>query len=547
MKENNLYDKKSLRAVSGKTADFGELAKDCVAFSNAEGGTIDIGIEDKENLPPDSQRVPDELTTTIVNKIGECAHGLILSSEKCVAENGGEYVRLHITRNPNVIAATTSGKFYLRIGDKSMPVGPEDIGRLAEDKGSLSWEDTETKYSWKDADPEKLDSLVKLLKASDRVSNFVKQKDTKELLDFYYLTEPESDRMTNLGVLFIGKQTQRGRLQNAPVIQCIKYDQYGEKRNKWVWDDYTKNPYEMINDIWQTIPEWSESTEISEGMFRRNIPSYPEEVIRELLSNALAHRPYTVRGDVFINIHPDYIDVVNPGRLPLGVTPENILHSTKKRNEHFAALFYALHMMEREGSGYDMMYETLLANGKAVPEVTEGEDFVSVRIHRRIVSEEVIKVMQHADKHYNMKQKQLICLGLIALHESLTASQLISLLNLRDANALRTWLHPLIDKELVIGTEERSKAKEYRVNPQLLKDSQYRGKTSLKRIEDYRIKELILEDLKIYKSVTMGDLGKRIGEEIPSRKIWKQLHVLINEGKVSKTGANRWSKYVLIE
>ena len=547
MKENNLYDKKSLRAVSGKTVDFGELAKDCVAFSNAEGGTIDIGIEDKENLPPDSQRVPDELTTTIVNKIGECAHGLILSSEKCVAENGGEYVRLHITRNPNVIAATTSGKFYLRIGDKSMPVGPEDIGRLAEDKGSLSWEDTETKYSWKDADPEKLDSLVKLLKASDRVSNFVKQKDTKELLDFYYLTEPESDRMTNLGVLFIGKQTQRGRLQNAPVIQCIKYDQYGEKRNKWVWDDYTKNPYEMINDIWQTIPEWSESTEISEGMFRRNIPSYPEEVIRELLSNALAHRPYTVRGDVFINIHPDYIDVVNPGRLPLGVTPENILHSTKKRNEHFAALFYALHMMEREGSGYDMMYETLLANGKAVPEVTEGEDFVSVRIHRRIVSEEVIKVMQHADKHYNMKQKQLICLGLIALHESLTASQLISLLNLRDANALRTWLHPLIDKELVIGTEERSKAKEYRVNPQLLKDSQYRGKTSLKRIEDYRIKELILEDLKIYKSVTMGDLEKRIGEEIPSRKIWKQLHVLINEGKVRKTGANRWSRYVLIE
>lgn len=547
MKENNLYDKKSLRSVSGKTADFGELAKDCVAFSNAEGGTIDIGIEDKENLPPDSQRVPDELTTIIVNKIGECAHGLILSSEKCVAENGGEYVRLHITRNPNVVAATTSGKFYLRIGDKSMPVGPEDIGRLAEDKGSLSWEDTETKYSWKDADPEKLDSLVKLLKASDRVSNFVKQKDTKELLDFYYLTEPESDRMTNLGVLFIGKQTQRGRLQNAPVIQCIKYDQYGEKRNKWVWDDYTKNPYEMINDIWQTIPEWSESTEISEGMFRRNIPSYPEEVIRELLSNALAHRPYTVRGDVFINIHPDYIDVVNPGRLPLGVTPENILHTTKKRNEHFAALFYALHMMEREGSGYDMMYETLLANGKAVPEVTEGEDFVSVRIHRRIVSEEVIKVMQHADKQYNMKQKQLICLGLIALHESLTASQLISLLNLRDANALRTWLHPLIDKELVIGTEERSKAKEYRVNPQLLKDSQYRGKTSLKRIEDYRIKELILEDLKIYKSVTMGDLKKRIGEEIPSRKIWKQLHVLINEGKVHKTGANRWSRYVLIE
>ena len=46
MKENTLYDKKSLKTVVGKTADFTELAKDCVAFSNAQGGVIDIGIED---------------------------------------------------------------------------------------------------------------------------------------------------------------------------------------------------------------------------------------------------------------------------------------------------------------------------------------------------------------------------------------------------------------------------------------------------------------------------------------------------------------------
>lgn len=62
---------------------------------------------------------------------------------------------------------------------------------------------------------------------SDRVSDFVKSKDTKELLDFFGMTDAESDKMTNLGVLFIGQQTQRGRLSNAPVIQCIKYDEYG--------------------------------------------------------------------------------------------------------------------------------------------------------------------------------------------------------------------------------------------------------------------------------------------------------------------------------
>ena len=547
MKENSIYDKKSLRTVVGKNADFNELAKDCVAFSNAEGGSIDIGIEDDQTLPPEEQKIPDGLATEIVNKVMGKTQGVVLSAETLVAENGGEFIKLHVLRNANSPSATTSGKFFLRIGDNSVPVGPEDISRLAEDKGCISWEDTETKYSWRDADPEKLASFIKLLKMSDRVSNFVKQKETKEILDFYYLTDPDSDKMTNLGVLFIGKQTQRGRIQNAPVIQCIKYDQNGEKVNKWLWDDYTMNPYEMINSVWELVPEWKESSEITEGMFRRNILAYPEKVVRELLSNSLVHRPYTVRGDIFINIHPDLIDVVNPGRLPLGVTVKNILHTTKKRNEHMAAVFYALHLMEREGSGYDMMYETLLANGKPIPVVTEGDDSVSVRVDRRIINEEVIKVMQHADQRYDVKQKQLICLGLIALHESLTATELIRILNLKDADELRSWLRLLIDKELVIGTSVHSKSKEYQVNPLLLKSSQFMGKTSLKRIEDYRIKELIKEDLKIYKVATAAEIQKRIGEEIPSKKIWKQLQALVKEGHIRKLGSNRWLKYELVE
>lgn len=547
MKENSIYDKKSLRTVVGKNADFNELAKDCVAFSNAEGGCIDIGIEDDQTLPPEEQKIPDGLATEIVNKINGKTQGVVLSAETLIAENGGEYIKLHILRNANLPSATTSGKFFLRIGDNSVPVGPEDISRLAEDKGCLSWEDTETKYNWQDADPEKLALLIKLLKKSDRVSSFVKQKETKEILDFYYLTDPDSEKMTNLGVLFIGKQSQRGRIQNAPVIQCIKYDQNGEKVNKWLWDDYTMNPYEMINSVWERVPEWKESSEITEGMFRRNILAYPEKVVRELLSNALVHRPYTVRGDIFINIHPDHIEVVNPGRLPLGVTVKNILHTTKKRNEHMAAVFYALHLMEREGSGYDMMYETLLANGKPIPRVTEGDDSVSVSVYRRIINEEVIKVMQHIDQRYDVKQKQLICLGLIALHESLTASELIRILNLKDADALRSWLRLLIEKDIVVSTEDRSKAKEYRVNPDILRGSEYKGKTSLKRIEDYRLKELILEDLKIYKTASLSEIQKRIGEEIPSRKIWNQLQKLANNGTILKIGKNKWQKYQIIE
>lgn len=498
-------------------------------------------------MPPAGQQIPDGLTTQIVNKINGLTNAVTVSAELCEADNGAEYVKLRVLRNPNAVSVTSSGKIFIRIGDSSVPVGSDDIARLAEDKGCISWEDTPTKYNWQDADSEKLQDLLQRLKASDRVSSFVKQKDTKEILDYFYLTEPENDKLTNLGVLFIGTQPQRGRLQNAPVIQCIKYDMYGEKVNKWLWDDYTKNPYEMIAELWDTIPEWKESTEIADGLFRRNIPAYPEKVIRELAANALVHRPYTIKGDIFINIHPDHLEIVNPGLLPLGVTVENILHTTKKRNEHMAGLFYSLHLMEREGSGYDMMYETLLANGKATPKVTEGDDWVKVRIERKIINQEMIKVMQYADQKYDLKQKQLICLGLITQNESLTGLQLVRLLSLRDSDALRPWLHPLIDKGLVITTDAKTSAKEYRVNIKLLRDSQYKGRTSLKRIEDYRIKELIVEDLKIYKEATSVEIQTRIGNEIPLKRIWKQINLLVLEGKIKVVGQNRWTKYLLVE
>lgn len=174
MKENSLYDKKSLRTVVGKTADFSELAKDCVAFSNAQGGVIDIGVENDETLPPASQRIPEDLPTTVVNKISGMTYGVITTTEKIVSENGGEYIKLTIQRNPNAIAVTSSGKIYVRIGDNSVPVGSEDVARLAADKGCLSWEDTLTSFSWRNADKDKLEKFLKLIKTSDRVSDFVK-------------------------------------------------------------------------------------------------------------------------------------------------------------------------------------------------------------------------------------------------------------------------------------------------------------------------------------------------------------------------------------
>ena len=64
--EGQLLDRKSLRAVAGKSADWAELAKDCVAFANALGGRLLIGIENGEDSPPHDQRIPADLQTCCV-------------------------------------------------------------------------------------------------------------------------------------------------------------------------------------------------------------------------------------------------------------------------------------------------------------------------------------------------------------------------------------------------------------------------------------------------------------------------------------------------
>lgn len=543
MEENSLYDKKSLREITGKSADWNEVAKDCVAFSNAQGGVIDYGIEDDADAPPADQKVSEDIAINLEKKINGKTHNVSAHAEILTHENGGQYIRLHIARGTSS-ASTTSGKYFTRVSDESRPLTGDDITRLSAEKGYYRWEDEESKWSWKDSDKEKLNMLLQNLRNSNRVSDFVKQKEDKELLDYYFLTVEESDKMTNLGVLFIGTQSQRGRLMNAPVVQCIQFDQYGDKVWKYLIDDFTKNPQEIIEAIWNNVPVWRESNEISDGLFRKEIPAYDEAVVRELTCNALVHRPYTVRGDIFINIHPDRIEVVNPGALPLGVTPQNILHKTVKRNEHFANLCYALRMMEREGSGYDKMYEVLLSNGKQIPKVEEGDDYVKAIVGRRIISQEAIKVICYALQVTELRQKQIICLGLIAQHESLSAADLIKLLNLKNRDELSPWLDKLVD-DGIVETSGRKKGKEYRVCSHILKESGYKGQTSLKRIEPYRLRELIIEDLKIYECASLRDVQQRIGDEISYQKLWKQLDNMIKEGILESTGKNRWTKYRL--
>ena len=540
-----MYDKKSLLTIASKKIDWKEIVKDVVAFSNAEGGILEFGIENGMETPDCLQRIQDSLMTMLVNNINGKTNGVQISAEKKKYDNGGETILLFIRRSV-VMATTSDGKVFMRNGDNSEPITGEDLHRLSEEKGCYSWELRVSNYALSDCDTKRLTYILHSLRTSNRVSDFVKEKTDTELLRYFGLLAENKDLMTYLGVSFLGSQLQRQRISNAPTLQCIKFDEYGEKINKWTWDDFVYGPDEIIEKVWESIPDWNESQEVSDGLFRKNVMAYDKDVVRELICNAEIHRSYAITGDIFINIHPDYFEIINPGRLPYGVTPNNILHKSKKRNPNFAALMRALKYVEIEGSGYDKMYEILLQQGKNVPIVYEGNDFVSVKVCRRIQNSKVLELMDFADRNYQLRQKQKICLGLIAMHESVTARELEKLLELNNSDELRPWLQHLIRQGLVISCNVRSRGLEYRVNTTLLQKSEFRGKTSLKRIEDYRLKELIIEDLKLYKEARIGDIQERIGSEISEKRVKAQILGLEEDGIIGRRGSNRWTTYYLI-
>ncbi len=541
--ENQKLDLKSLALFIKRNPDWSELAKDCVAFANAHGGVILVGIEDGEKAPPSGQQIPKMLAEKIVKRVGELTVNVNVAVELKIAGNGSEYLELNIPRS-NSSASTTDGRYYIRVADHCKPLVGDDIQRLLNERSSQPWETlTNLRIPAECFDPVKLKALVTALKSSDRVKSSVKEKSEKELLEHYLLTL--DGYLTNLGILCVGRQVDRARLGTAPVIQFIKYDERNRKVNKLLWDDYSLSPVEMVEDVWRMVPDFREQYELPHGLFRISMPVYDEMVVRELLVNAIVHRPYTQRGDIFLNLTSDHLEVVNPGPLPLGVTPQNILHTTVRRNEHLARIFHDLKLMEREGSGFDLMYEILLSQARPLPVLKEGNDRVSVTICKVVLKSEIIDFIIRADRAFQLTQRERISLGLLAQHDSMTARDMVASLELGSVENLSPWMGRLLSLKLV-AKKGRTQAVRYFVDPKVLKSMDFIQATTLSRVETPRLKALLLEDLQRYPGTAISDMHSRTAPEVERRRVKKMLDTLIAEGKVEHSGEKRWRRYFLI-
>lgn len=542
MSENQTIEYKSIRKIRTGDNGFRELAVTCVAFANAQGGTIFVGYEDKTKEPPRDQIVATkEINDTLSRLRGLCFNVGISASDIKVHPNGGEYFELYVAPSLKSIATTSDAKIYIRIGDKCEPVRNEEIQRLSIEKGAYQWEVLPTAITYKDIPRDNIERFVNDIRNSDRVKAHIKQMSDDEIIEHYNLVD--ENHVTNLGVLWLGTSRQRSKISYPITVQYIVYDNLEHKVRKEEWHDNTMTPKELLLEIEKTATELNYTYEIPDGLFRKQIRHYHPKVIRELLLNAFAHHCFTISNDIMICAYPDRMEISSPGGLPLGVTKDNILHQRHRRNPHFTTIMSDLKLMEGEGSGYDLIYEISSLDSKRPPVIESSFNETKVIVYSEIQNAEIIPLLDYTQRNYLMSQKNFIALGAIAQAEKIRSIDLTKYLQLSDEDRLRSYIGNLLKDEIIIK-DGRGKGTFYKINPKLRINSKENKRTTLKTIEPYRLKALILEDLKAHPMSMMEDIARRL-PDVDFVDLQNMVRRMASNNEIQHDISRRYRKYYL--
>lgn len=378
------------------------------------------------------------------------------------------------------------------------------------------------------------------IRQSDRVKQHIKQLDDMEIGEQYHLID--GNKLTNLGVLWIGTAKQRSRICYPITVEYLVYDELENKTNKLEWRDNTLNPKELIQDIMDKAVELTYSYEMPNGLFRKSVRYYNENLIRELLVNSIAHSSRTISNDITIKVHPGYISISNPGGLPLGITKDNILHTKHRRNPNMIEILSALGLMEGEGSGYDFIYELDAIEAKKQPEIDSTFNTVTVYQSAEITDKEVVRLMDYVDHNYQLSQKNKIAFGIIAREKRIAATDLSKILQLSAEERLRSYIDNL-DKSHLITKSGVKKGSYFQINPTLLRNAKSNIVTTLKTIEPHVLKALIKEDIRMHPMSKISDIANRI-PDVDIKEIRKQLYNMIGTD-IEKEGTRFDSKYYI--
>ena len=362
--EMQIFDRKSINIEPRA------LAIPIVAFANADGGTVAIGISDKTRRIEGIDYEIQKLNELLRVPFDFCVPTVKAEIEKvpCIDFKGrnNHVLLMHIEPSMEV-HANQADEVFMRVGDKSKKLTFDERTQLMYDKGERFFEDKPVSDAdLDDIDMEFVEKYVDKIGYSKSAMEYLKENKG-------FVKEKNNQiQISTAAILLFGKNPQlyfpRAR------VRFIRYEgtqEYVGAQMNVVKDiAFEGNILNMLTSAISYLDtQIKEKTYLGEDGIFVTEEEYPKFVRQELIVNAVTHRDYSIRGtDIQIKMFDDRIVVESPGKLPGLVKIDNIRHTHFSRNPKIAEFLKTYNFVKEYGEGVDRMCKELETAGLQDPE-----------------------------------------------------------------------------------------------------------------------------------------------------------------------------------
>jgi len=412
-----------------------DLKKELVAFANASGGNIFLGIEDDGSVC--GIQITNQLMSQIQDAASECDPQVNIE----IINHSNHVLQIHVFESNTKPHRTTTG-FYLRVGANSQKMRTDTILEFLEKEGRVRFDErirNDIEFN-KNFSENQWERFLRL----SGISPAVEKMTVLQSLGAVVLKNSQP-LFTNAGVLIFTENPSQ--FIHQTYVTCVAFRTNAKTDivdRKDFHDDFFLNIENTLAFIERHINVGAKITDT----IREDIWEIPKVALRESIVNAVVHRDYLETGArVVVEIYPDRIIISNPGGLPKGMPETDFGKYSLARNATLANLMQRAGYIEKLGTGITRIRQEAEKAGIHDVEFSFGY-FFAVEFKRKKNSEKNSEKSSLKTISKELNDSQLALLNCISENPGIRTIMISNLL-FRPVNTLEKQIKILISKELI--------------------------------------------------------------------------------------------------
>jgi predicted HTH transcriptional regulator len=309
-----------------------DLAKEFVAFSNAEGGIVVFGVADNGDIKGLNSDEIEKIGQLIGNTANEIVKPPINPLTKNMAIDDKKLIVVFIKKGISKPYATSSGEYYIKSSADKKKISQEELRRLfAESKRLFADEEIVTGSDMGDLNMQLFGKFLE--KYDDNLYRQFKEADLdlNKLLQNFDIMRGEN--LTLAGNLIFGIKPQR--FNKSFYVDCCYFDGNDISVTKYITERRFYGDFETLyNQATGFLQSNIKNRQEQDNFNSNGVPEISHEVIGELVVNALIHRDYYINAPIKIFMFHNRVEIISPGKLFNSLTVEKIkLGTSIRRNQ----------------------------------------------------------------------------------------------------------------------------------------------------------------------------------------------------------------------